>query len=101
MKVSFSELDLEQLTQISQGVTNGKAGKKLTEICKTISLSVPNLEFPLIYAGILLARNNQIHDAIEVLKLCQSSAFGDVLETSIACVSDKKDCIVVANRQLA
>lgn len=79
MKISFSELDLEQLTQISKGVTDGKSGEELIDICQEISLSVPNQEFPLIYAGVLLARNHQIHDAIKVLRVCQSSAFAKTL----------------------
>ncbi|HDN26733.1 MAG TPA: class I SAM-dependent methyltransferase [Thioploca sp.] len=79
MKISFSELDLEQLTQISQRVTDEKSGEELIDICQRISLSVPNQEFPLIYAGVLLARNNQLHNAIKVLRLCQKSAFGKTL----------------------
>jgi len=55
---SFSELDLEQLTQISKGVTDGKSGDELIDICQGISLSVPNKAFPLIYAGVLLARKS-------------------------------------------
>jgi hypothetical protein len=75
MKVSFSELDLEQMIQIYQGVINRKWVNELIEICQGISLSVPNQEFPLIYAGVLLARNNQVHNAIKVLKLCKNSIF--------------------------
>ncbi|TGO02955.1 hypothetical protein PN36_15250 [Candidatus Thiomargarita nelsonii] len=79
MKVSFSELDLKQLTKISQWITNGKWVEELIDICQGISLSVPNQEFPLIYAGVLLARNNQVDNAIKVLRLCQSSVFGKTL----------------------
>jgi hypothetical protein len=79
MQISFSELDLKQLNQISQGITGGKWVDELIEICQGISLSVPNKEFPLIYAGVLLARNNQVQNAIKVLTLCQSSAFGKTL----------------------
>ncbi len=79
MQISFSELDLKQLNQISQGITGGKWLDELIEICQGISLSVPNKEFPLIYAGVLLARNNQVQNAIKVLRLCQLSAFGKTL----------------------
>ena len=79
MKITFSELDLKQLTQISKGVTDGKLGEELIDICQGISLSVPNKEFPLIYAGVLLARNNQVHNAIKVLRRCQKSVFGKTL----------------------
>ncbi|MEN8220242.1 MAG: hypothetical protein ABFS56_28600 [Pseudomonadota bacterium] len=79
MKVSFSELDLKQLTQIYQEINDGTSVDELIKICQHISLSVPNQEFPLIYAGVLLARNNQLHHAIKVLRLCQSSVFGKTL----------------------
>jgi len=79
MKISFSELDIKQLTQISQGFTDGKSVDELIDICQGISLFVPNQEFPLIYAGVLLARNNQVQNGIKVLRRCQSSAFAKAL----------------------
>jgi len=93
MQVTFSELDLKQLstvqvfvrknlnleTQISQGITDGKWIEELINLCQEISLSVPNQEFPLIYAGVLLARNHHVHNAIKVLRLCQKSVFGKTL----------------------
>jgi hypothetical protein len=71
--------DSEQLNQIQQAVNERAAVEKIIELCQTISHQVADRQFPLMYAGILLAAQNRIADAIAVLKLCPDRTFSNVL----------------------
>ena len=61
--------DSAQIDQIRQAVHIQTDIDKIIALCQTISLQVADRQFPSIYAGILLAAQNRISDAIAVLKL--------------------------------
>jgi hypothetical protein len=71
--------DSEQLNQIRQAVNERAAVDKIIELCQTISHQVTDRQFPLTYAGILLATRDRISDSIQVLKLCPDRTFSTVL----------------------
>jgi hypothetical protein len=71
--------DSDQLNQIRQAVDERSAIEKIIELCQTISHQVTDKQFPLTYAGILLADRDRIADAIQVLKLCPDRTFSTVL----------------------
>ncbi|WP_041548043.1 SAM-dependent methyltransferase [Chamaesiphon minutus] len=71
--------DSEQLNQIQQAVNDRADLDKIIELCKTISHQVKDRQFPLTYAGILLASAHRISEAISVLKLGVDRTFNQVL----------------------
>ena len=74
-----NQADSEQLNQIRQAVNEQASIDKIIELCQTISHQVTDRQFPLTYAGILLASKNRISDSIRVLKLCPDRTFSAVL----------------------
>jgi hypothetical protein len=74
-----SQADSEQLNQIRGAVDQQASIDRLMELCHTISLQVEDKQFPLTYAGILLALNNRIADAIRLLRLCRDRVFDSVV----------------------
>jgi hypothetical protein len=74
-----NQADSEQLNQIRQAVNEQAPIDKIIELCQTISHQVTDRQFPLTYAGILLASKNRISDSIRVLKLCPERTFSAVL----------------------
>lgn len=74
-----NQADSEQLNQIRQAANEQASIDKIIELCQTISQQVTDREFPLTYAGILLASKNRISDSIKVLKLCPGRTFSNVL----------------------
>jgi Methyltransferase domain len=75
----INQSDSEQLNQIRQAVSEQASTDKIIELCQAISYQVKDRQFPLTYAGILLASKNRISDSIRVLKLCPDSLFSAVL----------------------
>jgi hypothetical protein len=71
--------DSEQLHQIRQAVNERDTIDRIIELCKTISHQVTDRQFPLTYAGILLASDHRISEAISVLKLGPDRTFDRVL----------------------
>ena len=71
--------DSEQLNKIRQAVDEEISIDTIIELCKNISTQVRDEQFPLTYAGILLASGQRIPDAIRVLKLCVDRTFSTVL----------------------
>jgi hypothetical protein len=71
--------DSEQLNKIRQAVEEKVSIDTIIELCQTISEQVIDEQFPLTYAGILLASGQRISDAIRVLKLCVDRTFSTVL----------------------
>jgi hypothetical protein len=71
--------DSEKLNQIRQAVDERSALDEIIALCQTISHQVTDRQFPLIYAGILLADRDRIADAIQLLKLCPDRTFSHVL----------------------
>jgi hypothetical protein len=75
----LDQFDSEQLNQIWQSVNEQASIDKILELCQTISYQVTDQQFPLTYAGILLASKHRIADSIKVLKLCPDLTFNAVL----------------------
>jgi hypothetical protein len=79
--------DSERLNQIRQTVNDSLSERlhqradldRIIELCQTISPQVKDRQFPLTYAGILLASAHRIAEAISVLKLCVDRTFSQVL----------------------
>lgn len=71
--------DSEQLNKIRQAVTEQAPIEKIIDLCQSISPHVTDRQFPLTYAGILLASQPRITDAIGILKLCLDCTFSAVL----------------------
>lgn len=74
-----NQADSEQLNQIRQAVNDRATVDKIIELCQTISPQVTDRQFPLTYAGILLASGQRISDAIAVLQYCIDRPFSHVL----------------------
>jgi hypothetical protein len=74
-----NQADSERLNQIRQAVNEQASIDKIIEFCQTLSHQVTDRQFPLTYAGILLASQNRISDSISILKLCPDHAFSAVL----------------------
>ena len=74
-----NQADSEQLNQIRRAVNEQASIDKIIELCQTISHQVTDRQFPLTYAGILLASKNRISDSIRVLKLGSERTFSAVL----------------------
>jgi SAM-dependent methyltransferase len=75
----INQADSEQLNQIWQAINEPASIGKIIELCQTISHQVTDRQFPLTYAGILLASKARISDSIRVLKLCPDLTFNAVL----------------------
>lgn len=71
--------DSAQLNHIRQAVNERADIDRIIELCQTISPQVKDSQFPLTYAGILLASARRIADAISVLKLGADRLFSQVL----------------------
>jgi SAM-dependent methyltransferase len=75
----INQADSEQLNQIRQAINEPASIDKIIELCQTLSHQVTDRQFPLTYAGILLASKARISDSIRVLKLCPARTFNAVL----------------------
>jgi hypothetical protein len=78
-RLLIDKSDSEQLNKIRQAVTAQAPIEKIIDLCQTISSNVTDKQFPLTYAGILLAAQSRITDAIRVLKLCIDRTFSSIL----------------------
>jgi hypothetical protein len=78
-RLFIDKSDSEQLNKIRQAVTAKASIEKIIDLCQTISSQVTDKQFPLTYAGILLASQQRINDAISILKLCLDRTFSAVL----------------------
>lgn len=75
----INQADSEQLDRIQQAVNEQASIDKIIELCQTISSQVTDKQFPLTYAGILLASKQRISESINILKLCPDRTFNAVL----------------------
>ena len=75
----INQSDSEQLNKIRQAVTAQASIEKIIELCQIIAYQITDKQFSLTYAGILLAAQNRISDAIKILKLCPNRPFSAVL----------------------
>jgi hypothetical protein len=78
-RLLIDKSDSEQLTKIRQAVTAKASIEEIIDLCQMISAQVTDKQFPLTYAGVLLASQQRITDAISVLKLCLDRTFSAVL----------------------
>jgi hypothetical protein len=75
----INQADSEQLNKIRQAVTAQASIEKIIELCQTIADKITDKQFALTYAGILVAAQDRISDAIKILKLCPDRPFSAVL----------------------
>lgn len=74
-----NQADSEQFNKIRQALTVQASIDKIIELCQTIADQITDKQFSLTYAGILLASQDRISDAIKILKLCPDRRFNAVL----------------------
>ena len=74
----INQSDSEQLNKIRQAVTAQASIEKIIELCQIIAYQITDKQFSLTYAGILLAAQDRISDAIKILKLCPDRPFSAV-----------------------
>jgi hypothetical protein len=79
MPMFVNQADSEQLDQIRQAINEQATIDKIIELCNSISSQITDQQFPLTYAGILLASQQRIAESIDVLKLCPDLTFNAVL----------------------
>jgi hypothetical protein len=60
----INQADSEQLNKIRQAVTAQASIEKIIELCQTIADKITDKQFALTYAGILVASQDRISDAI-------------------------------------
>jgi SAM-dependent methyltransferase len=84
VRLFVNQSDSEQLNKIRQAVNEQASIEKIIGLCQTIADQVTDKQFPLTYAGILLASQDRISDAIRVLKLCLDRTFSAVLADYLA-----------------
>ena len=67
MLMRINQADSEQFDRIRQAVDEQASIDRVIELCQTISSQVTDKQFPLTYAGILLASKQRISEAIDTV----------------------------------